>query len=172
MVYVETLLTADAREQLLTRWFAEYQAPLARYLLRVLSDEEQAGDVLQDTWEHSFAALKRHPPPDNAGAWLHRIATNLAFNALRRRRRFRWLPLLGNEPTSSFEGDVATAQSVQRCLAQINPKDAEALLLYEYVGLSSAEIAAQTGDVATAVRMRLSRARRRFRALYEKEIGE
>ncbi len=51
------------------------------------------------------------------------------------------------------------------------PANAEALLLlYEYAGLSCAEIGALAGVEASAVRMRLSRARTKFRAMYKKEL--
>jgi RNA polymerase sigma-70 factor (ECF subfamily) len=110
------------------------------------------------------------PPPDNPSAWLYRIATNLAYDALRRRRLLSWLPLSSSERTPAFEGSVGTADSVRRCLARLHPRDAEALLLYEYAGLSCAEIGALAGVEASAVRMRLSRARTKFRAMYKKEL--
>lgn len=155
---------------MVARWFAEYQTPLFRYLARLLGDEERAADVLQDTFVRAFGALAARPPPDNPPAWLYRIATNLAYDTLRRNRRWRWLPLRGDEPARSFEGDVATAQSVRECLARLHPREAEALLLYEYAGLSCVEIAAQTGEPAPTVRVRISRARERFRKLYRQEL--
>jgi RNA polymerase sigma-70 factor (ECF subfamily) len=161
--------TARDRDQLVTQWFAEYQMPLARYLLRLLSDEDQAADVLQDTFLRAHLALAKQEPPDNPFAWLHRIATNLAYNALRRRMRWRWLRLSGHERTNAFEPHVATAQAVQRCLARLSPAAAEVLLLYEHVGLSCLEIAALRGQPAPLIRLQLQRARERFRQHYEKE---
>jgi len=111
-----------------------------------------------------------HSPPPNPAAWLYRIAANLAYDVLRRRRRLRWLPLSGTEHAPAFESNVALAESVRDCLARLRPNEAEALLLYEYVGLSCIEIAALSGEEATAVRMRLYRARTHFRKLYGQEL--
>ena len=80
--------------------------------------------------------------PQNPSAWLYRVATNLAYDQLRRRRRIRWLPFRGDEQTPSFEQGVANTESLRRCLARLPLAELEALLLYEWAGLSCAEIAA------------------------------
>ena len=165
------LLAADERQQLVAHWFAEFQAPLFRYLLRLVGDDERAADLLQETFLRSFTALDRQAPPDNARAWLHRIATNLAYNSLQRGKLLRWLPLSGHERAPSFESGMATAHCVRQCLARMRPKEVEVLVLYEYGGFSAGEIATITGETSNAVRLRLSRARTRFTELYQKEIS-
>jgi len=164
-----SLIEAEDNRQVVAHWFAEYQGPLFRYLVRLVDDHERAADLLQDTFLRAFTALKSQPLPDNAFAWLHRIATNLAYTAIRRANRWRWLPLSGHERAPSFENNVATAQSVRRCLARLNSREAEALLLFEVAGLSCVEIAALAGEQPNAVRVRLHRARSRFCTLYERE---
>ena len=161
----------DSRQRV-AQWFADYQAPLFRYALRLMQDEERAADIVQETFLRALAALSTQAPPENASAWLHRIATNLAYNALRRQNRWRWLGLTGNEPAPRFEGRLATAHVVRRCLARLRPKEVEALLLYELVGLSCSEIGVLSGEEVGAVRMRISRARVRFSNLYEKEMAD
>ncbi len=164
-------LDISDRQQLLACWFADYQAPLLRYLVWLVGDEERAADLLQDTFVQAFTALSAQAPPVHVHAWLHRIATNLAYNALRRRQRWRWIPLTGQEQAPAFEGGLATAQSVRRCLTRLRPKELEALLLYEWAGFTCVEIAAVSHETPNAVRLRLSRARARFCALYAKEIA-
>ncbi len=163
-------LDSDDRCRLVALWFTEHQAPLFRYLVRLLGEEERAADILQDTFVRALRALDMHSPPPNPAAWLYRIAANLAYDVLRRRRRLRWLPLSGTEHAPAFESNVALAESVRDCLARLRPNEAEALLLYEYAGLSCIEIAALSGEEATAVRMRLYRARTQFRKLYGQEL--
>ena len=90
---------------------------------------------------------------------------------LRRRKRLRWLRLSGDAQAPAFESGVAVAQSVRDCLARLRPKEAEALLLYEYAGLSCVEIAALSGEEPTSVRVRLYRARIQFRRLYKQELA-
>src|SRR5438105_978499 len=99
-----TPLGRSDQRKLVAAWFEEYQAPLFRYLLRLVGDGEGAADLLQDTFLRALTALARQEPPRNPSAWLYRIATNLAYNVLRRRNRWRWLPLRGTEPAPAFEG--------------------------------------------------------------------
>ncbi len=161
----------NERSQVLTRWFGDYQIAIHRYLVRLVGDNERAADLLQDTFVRALAALDLDAPPADPQAWLYRIATNLACGTLRRQQRWQWLPLQSDQPTASFEGAVATADVVRRCMARLKPKEAEALLLYEHAGLSCAEIAALGGEDVGAARMRIHRTRVRFRELYGKEIG-
>lgn len=159
----------ERARRLVAEWFEAYQGGLFRYLHRILGDPERAADLLQETFERALLVLRRRLPPDNESAWLFRVATNLAYDQLRRRKRLRWLPLSGDEPARPFEGDVAEAQAVRRCLAALRPREAEALLLYEYVGLSCVEIGELLDVPANTVRVRVHRARQHFRTLYSRE---
>jgi RNA polymerase sigma-70 factor (ECF subfamily) len=167
---VTTSEDVEQRYELVAAWFARYQLPLFRYLMRLLDDEESATDLLQETFLRALE--KSDLAPENPSAWLYRVATNLAYDHLRRRRRLRWLPFRGDEQSGAFEQGVANAESVRRCLAQLPIAESEALLLYEWAGLSCAEIAAACNAEQGAIRMRLSRARARFCALYEKEVPD
>jgi len=163
---------ADDHRQLVAAWFEAYQTPLFRYLLRLIGDEQHAADLLQDTFLQALGALSRQAPPINPFAWLYRIATNIAYNALRRRKRWHWLALSGHERAPGFESAIATAQIVRRCLSRLRPSEAEALLLYEWAGLTCVEIAVLTGEQASAIRMRICRARARFCKYYEREAAD
>ena len=71
-----------------------------------------------------------------------------------------------------FESRVADREIVERVFKQLPPKYAVCLWLYENDGLSCAEIANVLDISASAVKMRLMRARERFVGLYKKEVGE
>ena len=71
-----------------------------------------------------------------------------------------------------FESRVADREIVQRVFQQLPQKYAICLWLYENDGLSCAEIANVLDISASAVKMRLMRARERFIGLYQKEVGE
>ncbi len=71
-----------------------------------------------------------------------------------------------------FEGRVADREIVEHVFKQLPQKYAVCLWLYENDGLSCAEIAEVLGISASAVKMRLMRARERFIELYHKEVGE
>src|SRR5947199_4938298 len=71
-----------------------------------------------------------------------------------------------------FESRVADREIVERVLKQMPPKYAVCLWLYENDGLSCAEIAEVLSISASAVKMRLMRARERFINLYKQEVSE
>ena len=71
-----------------------------------------------------------------------------------------------------FENRVADREVVERVLKQLPQKYAVCLWLYENDGLSCAEIANVLNISASAVKMRLMRARERFITLYQQEVGE
>jgi RNA polymerase sigma-70 factor (ECF subfamily) len=71
-----------------------------------------------------------------------------------------------------FESRVADREIVERVLKQLPPKYAICLWLYEHDGLSCGEIAGVLNISASAVKMRLMRARERFINLYKQEVSE
>src|SRR2546421_1617460 len=70
-----------------------------------------------------------------------------------------------------FENRVADREIVERIFKQLPPKYAICLWLYENDGLSCAQIAEVLNISASAVKMRLMRARERFVTLYHQEVG-
>ncbi len=71
-----------------------------------------------------------------------------------------------------FESRVADREIVECVLKQLPSKYAVCLWLYENDGLSCAEIAEILNISASAVKMRLMRARERFISLYKQEVSE
>lgn len=71
-----------------------------------------------------------------------------------------------------FENRVADREIVERIFRQLPPKYSSCLWLYEHDGRSCAEIAEALNISASAVKMRLMRARERFIALYRQEVGD
>jgi len=71
-----------------------------------------------------------------------------------------------------FENRVADREIVERIFRQLPPKYSSCLWLYEHDGRSCAEIAEFLNISASAVKMRLMRARERFIALYRQEVGD
>ena len=71
--------------------FTRYQGPIYRHILGLVGDPAQAQDLTQDTFLKVFTALPGAHDPVRP-AWLYRIATNTARDALRHRRRLTWVP--------------------------------------------------------------------------------
>ena len=135
-----------------------------------------------------------------AKAWLLQIAANTARMSLRRRRLVRFVPFAPLHKEEQEERDgvlvdgrpapvqpagygmghvvedpadrVVERDLVQRTMAQL-PETLRACLLLSIIGgLSSHEIARTLNLGEAAVRQRLSRARRLFQQVYQRESGD
>jgi len=143
-------------------------------LFRLTSDPDQAEDLALEV----FLRLHRQPrllePGQNLPAWLHRVAANLGYNALRAaRRRQKYeteagqMNLQQNSPLDPAR--EAERQHIQRTvrhtLAAMKPRDAH-LLLLRHSGLSYAELAAALHLNPASIGKLLSRAEKEFEKRY------
>jgi RNA polymerase sigma-70 factor (ECF subfamily) len=142
---------------------------LLAYLTRLVGDHAAAEDLCHEAFLKAFGSWNQQTEIINASAWLRRIATNTAYDYLRRRRRIHFTPLHDAiQPPSgahSMESRLYEQEPVQRVLAQLAPQ-ARQLLLYASAGHSTGELAAALECSNTAVRLRLFRARQQFRRAY------
>ncbi len=72
---------------------------------------------------------------------------------------------------AQFEQRIVDRELIGRILGKMSQRDAEVLMLYEYRGYSILQVAEILHCSSSAVRMRLGRARERFRILHKEEIG-
>jgi RNA polymerase sigma-70 factor (ECF subfamily) len=156
--------------------FEQYQAPVFAYLYRLVGDREWAHDLSQETFLQLFHTRHRLPEVENRRAWVYRIATNLALNALKRSRRFAWLPWCQADDLQVHGPDPAERvdehATLERALAEL-PADYRApLLLYSHYGFSVREVARALNVSEGAVKTRLFRAREMFRQAYERGDGD
>ncbi len=151
--------------------FTRYHRQIYGYLRGMVGDVEQAEDLTQDTFLKAYTALPRTPDPA-LPAWLYRIATNTARDALRHRRRLTWLPFAPGDddrlpaPDRALPTHLAEHEAVRHALARLMPPQRACLLLRARHGLSITEIAHAMRLSRGAVKMTLSRAKERFRAAY------
>jgi RNA polymerase sigma-70 factor (ECF subfamily) len=149
--------------------YRAHYGPLLAYLFRLIGDHAAAEDLCHETFLKAFRSWDHQVEIANTSAWLRRIATNTAYDELRRRRRVHFTPLdEGIQPPSgahSMESRLHEQEPVRRVLAQLSPQ-ARQLLLCSSAGHSTGELAIALACSAAAVRLRLFRARRQFRQVY------
>lgn len=141
---------------------------LYRVLGRREADHE---DLVQSTFEQIVKTLagRRFAGACSLKTWASSVATHVALNALRSRRRERTvLDTSASEPPPAAasnadpERDVRLRQELDRVrgeLAGMRENRAEALLLHDVLGYDLAEIAALTGTSIAAAQSRLVRGR-------------
>jgi hypothetical protein len=67
--------------------FRQFQRDVYGWIVRIVRDSGTAEDLTVDTFLRAYRARARFYPKRSFGAWLRRIATNLALDHLKRRRR-------------------------------------------------------------------------------------
>jgi len=68
--------------------FAGNQEKLRSYLYRITANREDADDLVQDTFVRGFDRIKTFREEASLKTWLFRIATNLAIDLMRHRKRW------------------------------------------------------------------------------------
>ncbi|HND60009.1 MAG TPA: sigma-70 family RNA polymerase sigma factor [Opitutaceae bacterium] len=159
---------------MLERAFAEQQAPLVRYVARLLDDPDRARDVVQD----AFVKLMGQP----AGAvdghvveWLFTVCRHGALDVLRKEHRMRRFeegeleraPSAEARPGRGLE-TAETQASVLRLIDRLPPNQQEVVRLKFQNGFSYKEISRITSlsvtNVGFLIHTAVTRLRRDFAA--------
>lgn len=154
-------------EQALSALYTRYHRPLTAYLFGLVHDWHLAEDLCHDAFLRAWPYWRGTRPPQEAQAWLYRVATNLAYDHLRQQRR-RPHALSYDDSALEAASDapaqlVETRDLARRLLAQIAQSDAALLVAQAVHDYTIREIAAQLGWPEGTVKSRISRARARLR---------
>jgi RNA polymerase sigma-70 factor (ECF subfamily) len=135
---------------------------------RMLSDPAEAEDVAQEV----FLRVWRQAPKWRPGAarfdtWVHRVALNLCYDRLRRRREV----VTDDPPEQTDEGPAPdrgliardAGERVAQALQRLPDRQREAIVLCHYQEMGNIEAAGVMGVTVEALESLLSRGRRSLR---------
>jgi RNA polymerase sigma-70 factor (ECF subfamily) len=132
---------------------------------RFFRRREDVEDVAQETFLAAWRRLETYRARAPFEHWLTRICLHCCYARLGRERP---AAALDREPIAPAVAPEA-AIDLERILAHLPARDRFVLLLLEGEGWSVAEIAARLGWSRVNVKVRAHRARRRLRAILERE---
>ena len=148
--------------------FERYHVKAYRYFLRTVGSHDVAEDLTQEL----FLRVVRHVrscSPGREVAWMFRIARNLVVD-YRREHPERPVPFV-----EAFGGRTEATQLVafglSEALSLLADSDREVFLLREVTGLDYEELAEACDTNPQAVRLRVSRARGRLKALLSRRLS-
>jgi RNA polymerase sigma-70 factor (ECF subfamily) len=154
----------DSFNQLVVRW----ERPIYALAYRTIGREEDARDIVQDTFLRAFRALPGFKGQAKFSSWLYRIALNLCRDWMRKQRRTPTVPMpehvdlveLASEqgPVESIEDLVARremSRAVALAMKHLPDEQRTAIILKEYHGLTFQEIADLQGCPLSTVKTRL-----------------
>lgn len=165
----------------LDRTSAAYAVLMRRHETRIyrlirshIGDNDEALDLVQESFVAAWLALKSYDPARPFGTWLARIAINKSRDWGRRRavrKFFTFAVPLGSDvleiPDDAIGPDVAADDrqrmaAAARAIPQLPAQLKEPLILCAVDGLSQAEAATVLGISEKAVEARIRRARARL----------
>jgi RNA polymerase sigma-70 factor, ECF subfamily len=157
------------------RLLERYQDRIVNFIYRIVSDPDAAQDLAQEVFIKIYMNAGRYLPGSQFAPWLYRIATNLAINEVRRKKRWRFLSIddhgeddgrppfdLPDESEASPEEKVSkmeTSLIVEKALAKVPLKYRTLLILREIEGYDYEDIGKILNLPRGTVKSRLNRGR-------------
>jgi RNA polymerase sigma-70 factor (ECF subfamily) len=157
----------------------EHSGKVYRLALRMMGNEADAEDVLQETFLSAFKSIDRFEARSSLSTWLYRIASNAA---LMRLRRFEPDQVSVDEPVERDDGDLLPRQffdfcclpeedllrdearaEMDRAVDELPSTLRSVFILRDIQGLSTEETADSLNLSVSAVKSRLMRARLKLR---------
>ncbi|HEX7487037.1 MAG TPA: RNA polymerase sigma factor [Vicinamibacterales bacterium] len=155
---------AESFNQLIKRW----ERPIYALAYRTIGHEDDARDVVQETFLRAFRGLGGFKGQAKFSSWLYRIAMNLCRDWIRRQRRtpvmvtpdgLDLIELAGEGEGVERVDDAVARKDLSRIVARamtVLPEEQRAaIVLKEYHGLTFQEIAELLGCPLSTVKTRL-----------------
>lgn len=153
-----------------------YEKEIYSHLYRLVGRREDAEDLTQEAFIRAYKNRLHIDPEKNVRAWLYRIATNAAYDWLRRKRRLPEVTLEEADAAETIGADetyyqVEAAADLDRALEKLAPIHRTVLLLFYREGQSYEEIAATLNLPLNTVKTHLRRAKIALRGAFVRHYG-
>ena len=157
--------------------FERYRSPVYRTAYGLTGDPQAAEEILQDTFARAWQRRQTLHTDVSPSPWLHRVALNLCYSRLGR-RRLRSEPIGDNVIAEVRDHAVEPAERAERQelrrivrdgVAALPPKHQAVVVLYYLHGLSLQETASLLDVRLGTVKSRLHYALRTLRGELERD---
>jgi RNA polymerase sigma-70 factor (ECF subfamily) len=173
-VLLRRVLGGETREY--AKLVDRYRDRLGRYALRMLGNEADAEDAVQDTFIRAYRSLARCQG-DAFGPWVFGILVNRCRTYASRRIRIQSIMVndeaaIDMAAVASTEGREALRDALYKAMEGLPADQREAFLLRHVEDLSYETMEAMTGVRAATLRMRVFRARDELRKLLAETVRD
>ncbi|HYL76576.1 MAG TPA: sigma-70 family RNA polymerase sigma factor [Bryobacteraceae bacterium] len=164
----------------------QHSRAIFRLAFRMTGNEQDAEDVVQETFLRAYKQLDRYEARSSFSTWLYRIASNYSLDLMRMRKRhesrrehgtdedqrdiLQSIPLDTPGPDRLMYGEEVK-EKVNAAMNELSAQERTAFVLRHFEGLSIEEIGEALGTGANATKHSIFRAVQKLRRSLEPLVG-
>jgi len=149
-----------------------HRGPVVHFMYRMVQNQAVSEELAQEVFLRVFRSRETYEPTAKFTTWLFRIATHVALNSIRDRKKEKGHESLDEEKPDGMERQVADQQltveqemvhevklrEVRQAIEALPAKQRAAVLMHKYEGLDYAQIAGVLSCSESAIKSLLFRA--------------
>jgi len=149
-----------------------HRGPVVHFLYRMVQNQAVSEELAQEVFLRVYRSRETYEPTAKFTTWLFRIATHVALNSIRDRKKEKGHESLDEEMLDGTERQVADRQptveqemvhevklrEVRQAIEALPAKQRAAVLMHKYESLDYAQIAGVLGCSESAIKSLLFRA--------------
>ena len=149
-----------------------HRGPVVHFLYRMVQNQAVSEELAQEVFLRVYRSRETYEPTAKFTTWLFRIATHVALNSIRDRKKEKGHESLDEEMLDGLERQVADRQptveqqmvhevkrrEVRQAIEALPAKQRAAVLMHKYEGLDYAQIAKVLSCSESAIKSLLFRA--------------
>jgi RNA polymerase sigma-70 factor, ECF subfamily len=149
-----------------------HRGPVVHFLYRMVQNQAVSEELAQEVFLRVYRSRETYEPTAKFTTWLFRIATHVALNSIRDRKKEKGHESLDEEMLDGLERQVADRQptveqqmvhevkrrEVRQAIEALPAKQRAAVLMHKYEGLDYAQIASVLDCSESALKSLLFRA--------------
>lgn len=155
----------------------EYSPELHSFILRIVSNPEDAQDIVQDTFVRVWEKSHQFRGNSTVKTWIFRIAINLAYSHLKKRKRWSFsivdelVSLVsGSDPVKDTENQYDSAL-LKKSLDYLTPRQHSVVVARIYQDLPFAQISKALGCSENAAKVHFHEGKKRIESYIMKQVG-
>jgi len=164
----------------------QHSRAIFRLAFRMTGNEEDAEDVVQETFLRAYKQLDKYEARSSFSTWLYRIASNYSLDLIRSRKRheekrergsaederdiLQSIPVDSPGPDRLLYG-IQISDRVNAALNELSPQERTAFVLRHFEGQSIQEIGEALGTGTNATKHSIFRAVQKLRKSLEPMVG-
>jgi RNA polymerase sigma-70 factor (ECF subfamily) len=156
-----------------------YEKAIFNHLLRLTNNPDDASDLLQETFIRLYNNRSKIDITSNFKNWLYKVATNVAYDYFRKKKRENLISLDDDSVAETIQGEISynnleqeiTERDLEHALGQLRASYRNILLLYYKERFSYEEIVPILKLPINTVKTHLRRARNELSELLKATYG-